>query len=98
MKMSGPLRTHRHLKAAFVVSLLALSLTACSTVPQSAPFGREPSAAKNVNPIADVSVQGDWWTGLGDTQLNDLMSKALSSSPDLAAAAGRLYKADAMVG
>ncbi|MGZ3304758.1 MAG: efflux transporter outer membrane subunit [Asticcacaulis sp.] len=98
MKMSGPLRTPRPLKAAFAVSLLALSLTACSTVPQSAPFGREPSAAKNVNPIADVSVQGDWWTGLGDTQLNDLMSKALSSSPDLAAAAGRLYKADAMVG
>lgn len=86
------------IKAAAAVSLLALALSACTTVPQSAPFASEPSAAKKVNPIADVSVQDAWWSGLGDTQLDGLMSKALNNSPDLAAAAGRLYKADAIVG
>ncbi len=97
LQPTSPLKSFK-IKAAAAVSLLALALSACTTVPQSAPFASEPSAAKKVNPIADVSVQDAWWSGLGDTQLDGLMDKALNNSPDLAAAAGRLYKADAMVG
>jgi len=85
-------------KALAAASLVALSLTACSTLPQSAPFASEPSAARKVNPIADVQVQDAWWSGFGDAQLDKLMDKSLNNSPDLAAAAGRIYKAEAMVG
>ena len=85
-------------KALAAVSVVALALTACSTVPQSAPFASEPSAARKTNPIADVQVQDAWWSGFGDAQLDTLMDKSLNNAPDLAAAAGRIYKADAMVG
>lgn len=85
-------------KALAAVSLVALALTACSTVPQSAPFASEPSAARKVNPIADVTVQDAWWSGFGDAQLDKLMDKSLNNSPDLAMAAGRIYKAEAVVG
>ena len=85
-------------KALAAVSLMTLGLAACSTVPQSAPFASEPSAARKVNPIADVTVQDAWWAGFGDSQLDMLMDKSLNNSPDLAAAAGRIYKAEAMMG
>lgn len=85
-------------KALAAVSVVALALAACSTLPQSAPFAAEPSAARKVNPIADVQVQDAWWAGFGDSQLDMLMDKSLNNAPDLAAAAGRIYKADAMVG
>ncbi len=85
-------------KAAVTALLLATSaLTACTTIPQSAPFAAENSSAKKMNPIADVT-EDTWWTSLGDAQLNGVIDKALDSSPDLAAAAGRLYKAQAYVG
>ncbi len=85
-------------KALAAVSLVALALTACSTVPQSAPLASEPSSARKANPIADVQVQDAWWAGFGDNQLDTLMEKALNNSPDLAVAAGRIYKAEALTG
>ena len=85
-------------KALAAVSLVALALAACSTLPQSAPFASEPSAARKANPIADVQVQDAWWSGFGDAQLDKLMDKSLNNSPDLAVAAGRIYKAEALTG
>ena len=85
-------------KSLAAVSLIALALTACSTVPQAGPFSSEPSAARKTNPIADVQVQDAWWSGFGDAQLDKLMDKSLNNSPDLAVAAGRIYKAEATVG
>ncbi len=85
-------------KAAVVAMMLAsTALTACTTIPQSAPFAAENSSAKKANPIATVE-EDNWWTSFGDAQLDSVMDKALNSSPDLAAAAGRLYKAQAYVG
>ena len=37
-----------------------------------------------------------WWTAYGDAQLNALIDEALADAPDLAAAAARLQRADAM--
>ncbi len=86
-------------RAALAALLLATTaLTACTTIPQSAPFAAENSASTKTNPIADVATEDSWWTSYGDPQLNDVIDKALNSSPDLAAAAGRLYKADAYTG
>ena len=91
--------TLSHLPRVVIASLLlaTTALTACTTLPQSAPFAAENSSAKKVNPIADVQ-EDTWWTSFGDAQLDGVMTKALSNSPDLAIAAGRLYKAQAYVG
>lgn len=40
----------------------------------------------------------DWWTALGDTQLDGLISEALQGTPSLAAADARLRKAQAQAG
>ncbi|MDI7773937.1 efflux transporter outer membrane subunit [Asticcacaulis sp. EMRT-3] len=78
------------------VLLAATALSACTTLPQSAPFAREPSQAKKDNPIAAVSVQS-WWKGFGDAQLNSLMNQALNNSPTLAIAEARLNQSEAVV-
>jgi len=78
------------------VLLAATALTACTTIPQSAPFASEPSQAKKVNPINIVSEQ-NWWKDLGDAQLQRLMTQALNNSPSLAIAEARLNQAQAAV-
>jgi len=80
-----------------VAALLATTaLTACTTVPQSAPFAAEPSQAKKVNPINDVA-ESDWWAGFGDQQLQGLITTAFNNSPTLAMAEARLNQANAYV-
>ncbi|MDV6330440.1 efflux transporter outer membrane subunit [Asticcacaulis sp. 201] len=76
--------------------LTTTALSACTTIPQSAPFASEPSQAKKVNPIQAVSEQ-NWWSGLGDPQLQRLMNQALNNSPSLAIAEARLNQAQAAV-
>ncbi len=98
MKTSASSFFSSKFKALAAVSVVAVALGACSTLPQSAPFASEPSAARKANPIADVQVQDAWWSGFGDAQLDKLMDKSLNNSPDLAIAAGRIYKADAVIG
>ena len=81
----------------FVAALLAATtLSACTTIPQSAPFASEPSQAKKVNPINTISEQV-WWKSLGDPQLQRLMNQAFNNSPSLAIAEARLNQAQAAV-
>lgn len=81
----------------FVAALLAATaLSACTTLPQSAPFASEPSQAKKVNPINTISEQM-WWKSLGDPQLQRLITQALNNSPSLAMAEARLNQAQAAV-
>ncbi len=77
--------------------LAVLTLGACTTVPQSAPFARENSSAKIANPIADIAEQR-WWDDFGDKQLSSLMNEAFSNSPSLAMAEARLNQAEAYTG
>lgn len=84
-------------RAGLIAALLAATaLTACTTIPQSAPFATEPSQAKKVNPINAVSEQ-TWWKDLGDPQLQRLMTQAFNNSPSLAMAEARLNQAQAAV-
>ena len=76
--------------------LAATTLSACTTIPQSAPFASEPSQAKKVNPINTISEQV-WWKSLGDPQLQRLMNQAFNNSPSLAIAEARLNQAQAAV-
>lgn len=99
-RASSPPRrpTPRHLwalSAAALASILALS--ACTTVPQSAPFAAENSSAKKDNPIAEA-VSQTWWQAFGDPQLSGLMTEAFSNSPTLAMAEARLNQAQAITG
>jgi NodT family efflux transporter outer membrane factor (OMF) lipoprotein len=88
--------THTRFSAPLAALLTATALTACTTIPQSAPFATEPSQAKKVNPIAAVSEQ-DWWKSFGDPQLEGLMVQALNNAPSLAMAEARLNAAQAVV-
>jgi NodT family efflux transporter outer membrane factor (OMF) lipoprotein len=81
---------------AIAALLAATALSACTTIPQSAPFASEPSQAKKVNPINTISEQM-WWKDLGDPQLQRLMTQALNNSPSLAIAEARLNQAQAAV-
>ncbi len=74
-----------------------LFLSACTTVPQSAPFAAENSSAKKDNPIAEA-VSQNWWQAFGDPQLSALMNEAFENSPTLAMAEARLNQAEAITG
>jgi NodT family efflux transporter outer membrane factor (OMF) lipoprotein len=82
--------------AALAALLAAVALSACTTIPQSAPFASEPSQAKKVNPIDSVNGE-TWWKGLGDAQLQTLLTQAFNNSPSLAMAEARLNQAQAAV-
>jgi len=76
---------------------IALLLAGCA-IPS------EPVAVKPIAPVAlglgDTPaplVQTDWWTVLGDSQLDRIVTDALSGSPTLDAATARVRAAQAMV-
>ncbi|WP_266157541.1 efflux transporter outer membrane subunit [Dyella silvatica] len=93
-----------HLLAAAVGLTLALAGCASSgglhpdgTPMDSASLKSERSLAKfDVSP-AQWPAQ-DWWTGLGDAQLDSLISEALQDNPNLALADARARQAQAEVG
>lgn len=87
---------HPRTATAVVALLAAVALSACATIPQSAPFASEPSQARKVNPIHSVN-QEMWWKGLGDAQLQTLLAQAFNNSPSLAMAEARLNQAQAAV-
>ncbi len=87
---------HPRTATAVVALLAAVALSACTTIPQSAPFASEPSQARKVNPIHSVN-QEMWWKGLGDAQLQTLLAQAFNNSPSLAMAEARLNQAQAAV-
>jgi len=87
------IKTSTPLLAALLLATTAL--TACTTLPQSAPFASEPSQAKKENPIEAATDQA-WWQGFGDPQLQGLMNEAFNNSPTLAMAEARLNQAQAV--
>ncbi|MEJ7934531.1 efflux transporter outer membrane subunit [Sphingobium sp. AN558] len=85
-------------------SAIAVSLTllgGCASVPD---LGPRPSlrtadniAATRSLPATAAAWPGDgWWTAYGDPQLDRLITEGLSGSPDVAAAAGRLLRAQGL--
>jgi len=79
----------------------ALLLQACAQLPDLAEAPQPKSAdafqsGKSLQAaVADWPLDS-WWTTYGDAQLNTLIDEALADSPDLAAAAARLQRAQAM--
>lgn len=81
------------------LTALAAALTACVSVPPE-PHAVAAPAAPRVELPDDIRAAGDrawpaddWWARYGDAQLDALVSRALHSSPSLAAAGARLQAA-----
>ena len=92
-----------HLLAAAVGLTLALAGCASSggLHPDGAPIA--PSALKATHSLANVPANAawpsaDWWTGLGDPQLDALIGEALADNPTLAVADARTRQAQAAAG
>jgi len=93
-----------HLLAA--AAALTLALAGCASSGGLHPDGTpiDPSALKAEHSLAGASVSpagwpaGDWWTGLGDPQLDGLIAEALQDNPGLDAADARARAAQAEAG
>ena len=81
-----------------------LALAGCASQgPAHQPLARLGSADVGLNDSANLSAadatalaSSQWWTGLGDAQLNQLIDQALAGSPSLAASNARFEKAAAL--
>jgi NodT family efflux transporter outer membrane factor (OMF) lipoprotein len=93
-----------HLLAA--ATALTLVLAGCASSGGLHPDGTpiDPSTLKAERSLADVDVSPaawpatDWWTGLGDTQLDALITEALQNNPGLGVADARARAAQAEAG
>ncbi|GLQ97872.1 efflux transporter outer membrane subunit [Dyella mobilis] len=85
---------------------LTFALAGCATSGGIHPDGTptDPSSLKADRSLANVQVsdaawpKNDWWTGLGDPQLNALIAEALHDNPTLAVADARARSAQAAAG
>ena len=83
---------------------LTLALAGCVSNGGLHPDGTpiDPSTLKTQHSLSDVASadwpSGDWWSGLGDAQLNALIDEALQDNPDLAVADARARAAQAEAG
>jgi NodT family efflux transporter outer membrane factor (OMF) lipoprotein len=78
-------------------ALLAVALLAgCAAVPHDQPMVKTLSAPSvGLADAGEAAVAGDWWTALGDPQLDRIMAEALAGNPSLSAAMARLRVAEA---
>ena len=78
--------------------LVAAALASCapnSIRPELTPL---PAAAVGLGDITGPVIADNWWTALGDPQLDRIMDDALAGSPTLSQALARVRLADAAVG
>jgi NodT family efflux transporter outer membrane factor (OMF) lipoprotein len=78
------------------LGLVAALLAGCAAVPKIEPQASalSPRSLGLSGPEAPA-IARDWWTALGDPQLDSVMNDALTGSPTLAAATARIRRADA---
>jgi NodT family efflux transporter outer membrane factor (OMF) lipoprotein len=93
-----------HILAAAVGLTFALAGCATSGGIHTTGTSIDPSSLKADRSLAKVQVsdaawpKNDWWTGLGDPQLNALIAEALQDNPTLAVADARAHEAQAEAG
>lgn len=97
-----PSSTLRRLTLPLTALGAALFLAGCAQLPdlgatlQPKPADAFQSTASLTAPATPWPAE-QWWSAYGDAQLNTLIDEALADAPDLAAAAARLQRADAVV-
>ena len=88
-----------------VISLLALALVACASVPPIDPSAlpATPAAFKETDPRwttatpAETQARGTWWKAFADPQLDRLIEQAGRNNTSIQVAAARLAQARALV-
>lgn len=96
----------RGLKPAFSALALGLLLAGCASTRGLEPKVRalDGEALSSAHSLAEFKLSAadfphqDWWTALGDAQLDALIDEALQGNPSLDAADARLRKAQAQAG
>lgn len=99
-------RPPRGLKPVLSAMTIALILAGCASSRGLAPEGRvldadslQAQRSLSAASVSDAAFpQQDWWTTLGDAQLNALVSEALQGTPSLDAADARVRQAIAQAG
>lgn len=87
-------------KASVLAVSAALGLAACAQIPELGQLTAPKSAASYqagksfASPVIEWPAE-QWWKAYGDAQLDTLIDEALRDSPDIAAAAARLRRAEA---
>jgi NodT family efflux transporter outer membrane factor (OMF) lipoprotein len=97
---------HRLAAATVVAGALAAALAGCASTRglETSAEARDAGSYSLTRSLAGAPLsqaafpQQDWWTALGDPQLDALIGEALKGSPSLAAADARLRKAQAQAG
>jgi multidrug efflux system outer membrane protein len=102
-----PCRRRRFTSAASLGAIVAAwaGLTGCTVGPDYVPpkpvmpAGFTEQSGSATHAVNEVQTSTDaWWEGFGDATLNSLMTDALRSAPDLAAAEARVREARALRG
>jgi outer membrane protein, multidrug efflux system len=93
LRVTSALGRHGHVVAMLTLALL---LVACATVPPKLP----PPVLRDHAPLAGLDTapragwpQAQWWQAYGDTQLDELIARAMQNAPDLALAQARVQSA-----
>ena len=79
----------------FSLALVAVLLAACAVGPDYERPASPSAAAFPEGKGGGAPVAADWWKGLGDARLAELVGKALKNNADLRVAAGRVEEAAA---
>ncbi|MFT3762479.1 MAG: efflux transporter outer membrane subunit [Pseudoxanthomonas sp.] len=97
-----PRRPYTAISALAIAVVLAGCASTRGLEPAAAPReadGHEISRSLAGAPLSEAAFpKRDWWTALGDPQLDALVAEALQGTPSLAAADARLRKAQAQAG
>ncbi len=101
--MSLLTRPHSGLKPVLTALAVALLLAGCASsrglAPESRPLDADTLQAQRSLAASDAAFPTqDWWTTLGDAQLNALIEEALQGTPSLDAADARVRQAIAQAG
>ncbi len=86
-----------HTKPFLMVTVGALALTACSTMPRrEATAPTLPSAWTDVETTQNEAALTDWWKGFNDRALDGLIAEGLANGPSIRLAALRIKEARAL--
>lgn len=87
-------RLKRAVLPLFVLPMIVLSMTACTTLSTEPASIMEPVG--NFSQSGEVPLQAHWWKSLPDAQLQTLQQTALAANPGLLATQARLAQAAAL--
>lgn len=95
--MTLPRPAARSLRAVFLGACATFTLAACATVPELGPKPQPKTFSPPAIDLPQAPWPADaWWVAYNDPQLAQLIEEALADSPDMATAAARIRKADAV--